>query len=195
MSRDTEYQTLREEIRNDVDRQFNMVSFALTVTAALIGYGLTSGNALVFLVPLLMLALTLILLVRNIYSILRIASYIRLFIELEEKDLKWETYIRQFRTTAERSRKYSIHVRYTLPSYGLVLLVTGWICIVLSLFYAKDYQLVVPIVIAVLWLLFCILVNRWISYEASGQLERDLDAIWTEVAKAVNESTGDKSKV
>ena len=85
MSRDTEYQTLREEILNNAGRQFNMVSFALTVTAALIGYGLTSGNALVFLVPLLMLALTLIHLVRNIYSILRIASYIRCSLSLKKR--------------------------------------------------------------------------------------------------------------
>jgi hypothetical protein len=86
MSRDTEYQTLRTEILDKSGRQFNMVSFALTVTVALIGYGLTNANALIFLVPLLMLALILIHLVRNIYAILRITSYIRLFIEPEEKD-------------------------------------------------------------------------------------------------------------
>ena len=102
--------------------------------------------------------------------------------------------LHQFRTEA-RSRKYSIHVRHTLPSYELVLFVTGWICIVLSFFYAKGYQLVAPIVVAVLWLLFWIVVHRWIKYETSGQLERDFDAIWTEVAKAVNESRENKSKV
>jgi len=106
MSRDTEYQTLRTEILDKSGRQFNMVSFALTVTVALIGYGLTNGNALIFLVPLLMLALILIHLVRNIYALLRITSYIRLFIEPEEKDLKWETYMLQFRTQ-ERNRSTS----------------------------------------------------------------------------------------
>jgi hypothetical protein len=192
MSRDTEYQTLRKEILDRSGRQFNMVSFALTVTVALIGYGLTNSNALIFLVPLLMLAMILIHLVRNIYAILRITSYIRLFIEPEEKNLKWETYMRQFRTE-EKDRKYFIPIQHTLPSYELVLFVTGWICIVLAFFYAKGYQLLVPIVIAVLWLLFWIVVRRWINYQTSGQLERDFDAIWTEVAKVVNESTEDKS--
>jgi hypothetical protein len=192
MSRDTEYQTLRKEILDRSGRQFNMVSFALTVTVALIGYGLTNANALIFLVPLLMLALILILLVFNYYSVLRIASYIRLFIELEEEDLKWETYMRKFRTEAG-SRKYALHAGPTLPSYELVLFVTGWICIVLAFFYARGYQFLVPTVVAVLWLLFWIIVRRWINYQTSGQLERDFDGIWAEVAKAVNESTEDKS--
>ena len=62
-----------------------------------------------------------------------------------------------------------------------------------AFFYAKGYhQLLAPIVIAVLWLLFWIVVRRWINYETSGQLERDFDVIWTEVAKAVEsiEDTG-----
>lgn len=192
MPQDTEYQTLRKEILDNAGRQFNMVSFALTVTAALIGYGLTSKNALVFLVPLLMIALTTIHLVRNIYSILRIASYIRSFIEPKEDNFKWETYMRQFRAE-ERKRKHPIHVRHTLPSYELVLVLTGWICVVLAFLHAESYQLIAVSIVAVLWLLFWVVVHRWISYETSGQLERDFDTIWAEVAKVVNQSTEDTS--
>ena len=74
-----------------------------------------------------------------------------------------------------------------------MLFVTGWICIVLAFFYARGYQFLVPTVVAVLWLLFWITVRRWINYQTSGQLERDFDVIWTEVAKAISESTEDKS--
>jgi hypothetical protein len=194
MSRDKEYSTLRAEILQNSNGQFGMVSFAITVTVILIGYGFTNANAFIFLVPLLVLALVLIHLIRNIYSILRIASYIRMFIEQGEDDLKWETYIHQFRTVVS-SRKQLVHIQHTLPSYELVLSVTGWICIVLSLFYAREYQLIAPIVVGILWFLFWIVIRRWIRYETSGQMERDFDAVWAEVAKEVgpNQDTNAKT--
>ena len=182
MSRDTEYNTLRAEILQNANRQFSMVGFAFTVTAALIGYGLTSKNAFIFLVPLPVLALVLIHLIRNIYSIMRISSYIRTFIEREEKDLKWETYICRFRTE-ERSQKQPSQIRHTLPSFELVLFVAGWLCIILSLLYAQGYQYLAAIAVAILWLSFWVIIRRWIRYETSGQLECDLDAVWAEVAR------------
>ncbi len=187
MSQDKEYNTLRAEILQNSNGQFSMVSFAITVTVALIGYGFTNNNSFIFLAPLLVLALVLIHLIRNIYSMLRIASYIRMFIECEADGLKWETYMHRFRAKTSNQKQFS-HIQHTLPSYELLLFITGWICILLSLLYAKEYQLIVPIVVGILWFLFWILIRRWIRYEISGQMERDFDAIWREVAKEAGPS-------
>jgi DNA-binding XRE family transcriptional regulator len=182
MSRDKEYDTLREEILQNSGRQFGMVSFAITVTVALIGFGLENANPFIFLVPLLVLALVLIHLIRSIDSIHRIASYIRMFIEYDEDDLKWETYICQFRKEA-RSRKHSTHIRHTLPSYELMLSATGWVCISLSFAYANDQERIVPFALAFLWARFSYVIRRWIEHETSGKLERDLDGVWADVAQ------------
>jgi len=41
MSQDIEYQTLRQELLDEQEREFKIISFGFTATAALLGFGAT----------------------------------------------------------------------------------------------------------------------------------------------------------
>lgn len=183
MSREVEYNALRAEIREYQSRQFTMVSFAITATVTLIGYGTTNKNALVLVTPILILTLVLLQLVRNIFHIFRVGTYIRAFIKPNEVSLNWETYSRQFRILRTGQERL-VHFRHDLPSYEVVLISTGWACIILSFIFSIGYEFLVPLLLAIYWLIFWTMIRRRIKYQTSGQLEIDLDLIWAEAAKA-----------
>ena len=193
MSKDIEYQSLRNEILDNSNRQLNIVNLALGATVVLIGYGVDKSSSLTILAPLLLLALAQLQLVRSVYTILRIASYIRLFIESDDDNYNWETRIRHFRQRVPY-QKHSIHVRHTLPSYGMGLFLTGVSCIILSITYAKNLEYIIIVATFVLWVWFSVIIFRWIKYETSDQLENDFDDVWKEVRKLNKQSNNESDE-
>ena len=108
MEAESVYQTLRQELLETYTRQVNLVAFAFTATVALIGYALatmapgttgalsgapvslTGSTSLMFLLPLLILALLFVQLNNTIFTIFNISIYIRAFIEPRYNIPKWE---------------------------------------------------------------------------------------------------------
>jgi hypothetical protein len=178
MSLKEEYSSLRDEILQFSDRQVNLVTFALTITAALLGYGITSGNGFVSLVPLLMLAFVLIQLVRVRRGMIRISSYLSYFIESRTNDLGWETRVNQLRklTAKERGLK---HPGVSVISFGMLPIVVGFVCIGISFAYLGRRLWPAPAVVALIWLIFSVLTVRELNYVVSDQLWQDLVRNWS----------------
>ena len=94
----TEYQSLRQEILEQFNREFNTISIGLSSAVVIVGYGITQKSPYLFFVPLLVLALTLIQFTQSHYTILRIATFIRVCIEKREGEIKsWKTCMHKYR--------------------------------------------------------------------------------------------------
>jgi hypothetical protein len=178
MSLKEEYSSLRDEILQFSDRQVNLVTFALTITTALLGYGITSGNGFVSLVPLLMLAFVLIQLVRVRRGMIRISSYLSYFIESRTNDLGWETRLNQLRNLTAKERG-SKHPGVSVISFGMLPIVVGFVCIGISFAYLGRRLWPAPAVVALVWLIFSGLMVRDLNYVVSDQLWQDLVRNWS----------------
>ncbi len=163
-----------------------MASFAITVTVGVISYGFTNSAREVFLAPLLILGLVLVQIVRSIYKILRISTYIKKFLERADTQLQWEGLVGRFREK-ERSRCHPGSRRSTWRSYELVLLGTGWLCVGLSLSipsWVRPWEVSSEwstVVAAIVWMLVSIVVHRQVSYAVSGELEKTFLKIWEDI--------------
>ena len=71
MSVSDEYQTLRDELLREYEREGNITTLVFTATAVIIGWGFTAQNPnpIVFLLPLLLLALLLFHLINTLSTI------------------------------------------------------------------------------------------------------------------------------
>src|SRR5690242_7834321 len=108
MSISDEYQTLRNELLREYEREGNITTLAFTATAAIVGWGFTSQGAdpIVYLLPLLLLALLLFHLINTLSTILRISVYIRVFIESNKRTGQyWETAISALRHKLRQERR------------------------------------------------------------------------------------------
>jgi len=181
VSLEKEYSSLRDEILQLSDRQFNLVTFALTVTIALIGYGISNNNGFIPLVPLLMLAFVLVQLVRVRRGMIRISSYISFFIEYGN-DMGWETRANQLRqiTAKEKALKRS---GVTQMSLGILPIMVGFACIAISFAYLGWRLWPIPAAVAIVWLIFSIFIIAELGYAVSEELWTELTEAWREVQK------------
>ncbi|HEX9989078.1 MAG TPA: hypothetical protein VGE45_11455 [Chloroflexia bacterium] len=191
MYKSDEYQTLRQELLDSYTREVNIVTFGFTATAAIIGFGFTTQSppsltALIFLVPLLMLALILLQVNNSIYTILTISVYIRVFFEEDENNgLHWERTISDLRTSLRHNiftRKPQTKTRRPFHLLPVTLLTELWylvasvamavICIALALSYDTSGQYwTVIIMSAILWLIVCTPTSIWIMKAVLGDYE------------------------
>lgn len=188
MSNDAEYQSLRNELLAISSRQFSMLTFAFTATAALIGLGVNSENnkSLIVLTSLIILGFAGVQLVSHAYSTMRIATFIYYFIEPGNEDLNWETYMREYRNEI-RQHKYNILSKFSWPSYEMLLIVVGWICVIIAGLLsfqqnAQFYKIAVILIVGFLWLLFSIWLRLRMNAAASGELDKELQSAWKAVA-------------
>ncbi|MEE9162025.1 MAG: hypothetical protein V3U35_03550 [Candidatus Neomarinimicrobiota bacterium] len=91
MSKADEYRHLNEEIKQNSTISQNVFVANVAVTAGLIGYGLDSGKAAIFLAPFAIIVPSLFFLASQLESTTRIAAYIAVFLEGDNPSLNWET--------------------------------------------------------------------------------------------------------
>ncbi len=182
------YQTLRQELLEAYTRQVNLVSFAFTASVALIGYSLVAStpNPLVFLLPLLILALLLVQLNNTGYTIFTISVYIRVFIERRYNIPPWETQISTLRSVLRKTRPfdplrpYSPVTLYDTVLYAVAATVMGGICIGLSYFNSGQLpEQLITVAVAAVWVAICVFAFRPLLYVNSGKYEEDLEKEWT----------------
>jgi len=85
-----EYEVLYDEIRSNSQICASVFTISMTVTAALIGYGLSSVEAGVFLAPFAMLIPSLYLISSQFESTIKNATYIAVIIESKADSVNWE---------------------------------------------------------------------------------------------------------
>ena len=145
-----EYKHLYQEIgRNSLISQ-NVFVANVTVTAALIGYGLSQQAGSIFLAPFAILVPSLFFLASQLESTTRIAAYLVVFFESDSTELHWET-----RWLALRERGLlPTRRKYTFSLSGLYGLLSA-VCLLLALRYWEFcvgwyLAVAVPIVVAVI---------------------------------------------
>lgn len=195
MSHLSEYESLRAEIIDVSGRQLTTLTVAFTVAGALIGFGFQAREPFVVLSSIIVLTFAGIQLVNHEYSIMRIACYIRRYIESKDPELNWETYMRHFRKKAS-SRKTPLGLRLSWPSYQFLVIFVGVISIFVALVLAlspansvdltsesneavlnsiNKYAFQVIAIVSLLWILFSWWLARMMRRAANGELGDILD--------------------
>jgi hypothetical protein len=193
MSQDAEYESLRQEILGDKDREFNIINFGFTATAGLIGLGFTTGQSLIFLTPLVVLTMALIQIKNVLYSSLTKAVHIRVAIESRNPDLNWEQCINRHRENVRNGRGPG-YLLFEISPYMTVTMVLGGICVLMacyfSIFPLKKIERIAPLgmlgqtasfVFGFLWVCFSIYIGRQIRHATSGEYERELEKEWKRI--------------
>lgn len=192
MSQTTEYESLRQEILEDKEREFNIITFSFTATAALIGFGFSTNpkEPLMFLTPLPILTMALIQLKNVLYSSLTKAVHIRIVIESGNPELNWEHCINTYRNIL-RSKKKKGHPLFEISPHMIVIIVIGILCSLTTFYFSdKQYQQIISLIFIISWISFSVYISRRIWYAISGKYERDLEDMWAEIwAKRESENT------
>ncbi len=121
-----EYKTLRAEIDRNSQLTATVFLATVTVTSALIGYGLSLKLGPIFLSPFAIIIPALFFISSQLESTTRIAAYIMVFFEVNPDELKWETRwleVRQKGLLPHR-RKYTLSISglYGALSVGCIML-------------------------------------------------------------------------
>ena len=125
-----EYKQLYSEIGRNSQITANVFLANVSVTAALIGYGLTSEMGVIFLSPFAIIIPSLFFVASQLESTTRIASYIKTFHESDSDKSNWES--RWFSIRDQRLLPYKR--KYTLSISGLYGLLS-LTCLALAFFY------------------------------------------------------------
>lgn len=122
------YQTIRDEIIDQKRCQFQLLSLAVTVTAAVFAYGTaTTSEPLIYLAPLVMNVLAIVIIFDKAVSIQRKVGYLQWMEEhLNEYEWMWERQLDEFRRAVperagvpgDPSRKHSY-----VTTVGLILVI------------------------------------------------------------------------
>lgn len=122
-----EYQMLQDEIASNSSLVAQVFIFSVTATAALIGYGIEAGNWLVFLAPFAVLLPSMWFIASQLEATVRIATYIRLFLEPDVEGLNWETRLAALRCSACRpDSKYTVSITGIYGGVGVASLILAW---------------------------------------------------------------------
>lgn len=125
-----DYRILYAEIDRNSQITTTVFLAAITVTSALIGYGLSSGLGPIFLSPFAIIIPSLFFITSQLEATTRIGAYIMVFLEADSEELKWQT-----RWFEIRERKLLPHARkYTFSISGLYGAL-ALACIILAVFY------------------------------------------------------------
>jgi hypothetical protein len=189
MSPEKEYDSLRDEMLQLSNRQLNLVTFTLTASVTLIGFGIDNGDGFIALIPLILLAFLLNQQVITRRGILRISTYISYFLEPQAKRVGWETRVNHLR------RKSAVTPIFrdfgsTQTAFALLPIFVGLVCIVVSFIYLISfggYFWLVPTILLVLWTGYSISILRRLKLAGSDRLRREFLKAWAEIQSYENQ--------
>lgn len=152
----TEYQSLRDELKEIAKRQFEVATLGFPAVTLLIGYILSKG-AIYCLLPIIPLFIMLSIWQSSVSSVFRILTYLRIFIEEDIADLKWETVCHRLRKhDAENPEKKKLRIKggwTILRSFRYFAILIGFGCIMAAFTKSHDaFQKVLVISSLFFWL-------------------------------------------
>ncbi len=124
-----EYKELKAEIQSNSDWTGKAFIFSITVTATLIGFGLTHNNWAIFLSPFLIIFPSMFFVSAKMESTTRIGSYIRIIIEPKVKGLNWQSNWMELRKEKllPKKRKYSLSITAQFLGISVLCFGLSWI--------------------------------------------------------------------
>ena len=152
-----EYKSLRDEIKTNSQMTGQVFTFAITVSAALLGYGLDKGYWGIFLSPFVVLIPSLYFISSQLESTTRIAAYIQNYIESKIDELNWETDF----LTLRKNKLLPSKRKYTLSIAGLYGGI-GFVSILLSWLFLKCYSVKNVAIISVVSIIIIIFMTNGI---------------------------------
>jgi hypothetical protein len=173
----------------------NLTTFSFTLTTFFLGYGfnIQHPNPLIFLLPILVLALLLVKISNSIYIIFTISVYIRVFLESDPAS-KWETNISNFRANLRKQKHFNPLTLFSELHFAVSATAMGAICILISLLYSSLwYQYLISVMVAVGWAIYCIIMWRPIWYVNSGLYEQEAEKVFRQL-KAIDNTSNPKAE-
>jgi hypothetical protein len=128
-----EYQSLRAEMMSNSQIVSQVFTVTVTGVAALVGFGIQSGNAYLFLVPPLFLLPSLLFISSQLEALIRIAAFIPVFIEPEMSGLHWEMALNKLRSRHDRAQ--SSYIFSLIGIYFILIL----ICLILPWLFVRNF--------------------------------------------------------
>ena len=175
-----EYQKLNTEIQDSDKRQMEIMGFVFTVSLAVLGYGVARTNALVLLLPVLVIAPGQLMIIHRFQLTRRMATYIRCFVETDVEAPQYETRVVAFRHLPHRRYRSLIYA----SQYACVQLLAV-ACLGLSIWTGSATARWIAIAIAVLWVGFAFHTKRLYDYfRSGGGADADFYADWCGVREA-----------
>lgn len=86
-----EYNTLREEMLQKIELHNKLIMFSITTTVAILAYAFSQDNCYLFLLPFCIIIPISLRIIYYRRAMVKITSYIIVFLEKNNKDLNWET--------------------------------------------------------------------------------------------------------
>lgn len=172
-----EYRHLYQEIGRNAQVSQNVFVANFTVTAALIGYGLSEPTGPIFLAPFAILVPSLFFLASQLESTTRIAAYLLVFFESDSKEFRWETRWLKLRKRgllpAQRMYTLSLSGLYGLLSIVCLLLALRWWEFSICLYLAAAIPIVLTVGAGVVALRATFSITRVDAHIAAWQTLRD----------------------
>ncbi len=178
ISKEKVYDSLRVELLSISERQFN--SFALSITASGTILGLatqaSTNKALLALIPIVILSAIGTQLSKLAQSHMRIANYIRCFLESDQSFPQWETYMTMYRKVSK------LRGWRSWPEYQSVIIFMGLVCLVVALILHQTYsELWIVLLTFFYWLFYSVWIIRALSRATQGKLDIPCEELKKEI--------------
>jgi len=181
-----EYKTLKDEIQSNTDWVGKAFIFTITVTATLIGYGLTHNNWSIFLCPFLIIIPSRFFVSSKMESTTRIGSYIRVIIEPKTQGLNWQSNWLELRKEKllPKKRKYSSSVNAQFMGISALCIGLSWIKL-LSLNHSQT-ELILIIVLSLIINVLYIIAHIAIKQSFDMKYRAKYDEAWKKLENNKN---------
>lgn len=181
-----EYKTLKDEIQSNTDWVGKAFIFTITVTATLIGYGLTHNNWSIFLCPFLIIIPSMFFVSSKMESTTRIGSYIRVIIEPKTQGLNWQSNWLELRKEKllPKKRKYSSSVNAQFMGISALCIGLSWIKL-LSLNHSQT-ELILIIVLSLIINVLYIIAHIAIKQSFDMKYRAKYDEAWKKLENNKN---------
>ncbi|MDZ4180824.1 MAG: hypothetical protein U1E29_16605 [Coriobacteriia bacterium] len=182
-----EYEALRAEISSNSNVVANVFAITITGVAALIGYGIETLNWMVLLAPFALLIPSLWFVASQIESTVRIATYIRTFIEPRAEGLAWETRLHSVRAFVSRpDSRYTLSITGIYGLLGVACLALAW-----ALAARTPTEVIVLSIATVVLGSSTLFVSHQCRRALSSSCQKTYDEQWTALAARIEKSEED----
>jgi hypothetical protein len=192
-----EYKSLRQEILMILKRGYDIYFSTIALSIGLLGYGVNisdlTTSIIIILSPILVLYFGYNLILEQIKTLRRNASYIRIFYEGKKTGIHWETRLNHLREIRMREINIikDITVVDILKGFPSIIDVLSVICFIVALvkviniFNIYDWhllQIIIIIIIFLFWLIFAIRrYEKSNSYKGGGKIEQEYASEWNKM--------------
>lgn len=173
-----EYNSLRAEIDRNSQITTTVFLANVTVTAALIGYGLSSRLGSIFLSPFAIIIPSLFFISSQLESTTRIAAYVKVFLEADSEELNWETRWLELRQKGllPRKRKYTLAVSHLYGALSAVCIMLTYLC------WDADWWIFIAVVVPIA--IVVIFGVRSLTHAFSIQFCEEYVKAWTKLKRS-----------